>query len=98
MRDGLAGQSEKGEKSREPVHDRAVSLAGFARLAWSTSIVGNPAAFQAWMPPFMWLLKGSPAASHAATALAERMPEPQWNTTFRPPDSGSARGSKVESG
>ena len=40
---------------------------------------------------------GTPASMHFATAMAERLPEPQCSTTGRPP-TGSARGSKLDSG
>ena len=40
---------------------------------------------------------GTPASMHFATAMAERLPDPQCSTTGRP-STGNARGSNVDSG
>ena len=64
-----------------------------APVPGSSVMVGKCACFHAMMPPFMCWVIGTPASMHFATAMADRLPEPQCSTTGRP-SAGSARGSK----
>src|SRR5258706_3730122 len=60
-------------------------------------LVGNPAAFQASMPPARCLSWAKPAACAASDAVTDLFPERQAKTTCLPSGSGIFCGSKLES-
>src|SRR5580658_9514127 len=60
--------------------------------------IGNPAAFQARMPPARWELYPKPCSCAASDAVTERRPDRQANTTSLPGGAGIVAGSNDESG
>src|SRR4249920_1736614 len=67
----------------KPGHDEEIDPYPFT--------TGPPAFFQASMPPSIWAVLARPASLAAFTAIAERSPKAQKNTTRRPVAAATSR-------